>query len=227
MPAKAAPAAANNAAHRISRPRDQPPATVAASCWGAANRSSNSMRASPISRRRLAGSLRRQRRSSESSATGIAGSAVQFGSRSSTAARSSVTVEPAKTRLADSISYRMQPKDQMSVRVSVSLPQACSGDMYAAVPTMVPAAVSVSSAVAPSGPADAGDLASPKSSTLAPPAVSMMFSGFRSRCTIPLACAAASASATWHATASAALNSSGPFLRRVASVWPSTYSITR
>ncbi len=38
--------------------------------------------------------------------------------------------------------------------------------------------------------------ARPKSINFAPPAVSMMFPGFRSRCTIPLRCATASASAT-------------------------------
>ena len=47
-------------------------------------------------------------------------------------------VWPANARVPDSISYRTAPKLKMSDRASSGLPSACSGDMYAAVPTTVP-----------------------------------------------------------------------------------------
>ena len=69
--------------------------------------------------------------------------------------------------------------------------------MYWYVPTIVPSPVSGLLAVTAVGDDDnIGDgLARPKSSSLAPDLVSMMFPGLRSRCTIPLLWALSSASA--------------------------------
>jgi len=54
--------------------------------------------------------------------------------------------------------------------------------------------------------------AKPKSSTLTvPSALILMLAGFRSRCTIPISCAASSASAIWRAYLSAVSTGSGPF----------------
>src|SRR6266849_5210695 len=80
------------------------------------------------------------------------------------------------------------------------------------VPMMLPAAVSGLNGLGPLNVAAAvnegaapdpvpvfrrpSGLASPKSISFAPPWVSMMFPGFRSRCTMPWRCATASASAT-------------------------------
>ena len=84
----------------------------------------------------------------------------------------------------------------MSARLSTGLPRACSGDMYAAVPRMRPAAVPVCARVGdcerspldrPPGPSPAHALARPKSRTLTVPSgVTLMFAGFRSRWTMPL-----------------------------------------
>ena len=71
------------------------------------------------------------------------GSVAQSGSRVRTAASTSLTVSPSKSRRPVSISHSTTPKAQMSARLSTGLPRACSGDMYAAVPRMIPAAVPV------------------------------------------------------------------------------------
>jgi len=70
-----------------------------------------------------------------------AGSAFHSSSARSTPARMSLTVSPAKSRWPVSISHTITPKAQMSARLSTALPRACSGDMYAAVPRIMPAAV--------------------------------------------------------------------------------------
>ena len=57
------------------------------------------------------------------------GNAFQSGSRSRMAAKVSATVCPVKGGRPVSISYRTQPKDQMSARVSTGRPRACSGLM--------------------------------------------------------------------------------------------------
>ena len=59
----------------------------------------------------------------------------------STAATISLTVSPPKSRPPVSISYSTAPKAQMSARRSTAFPRACSGDMYAAVPRIMPACV--------------------------------------------------------------------------------------
>ena len=87
-------------------------------------------RASPTSRSRTRGSFCRQRRSRRRTSAGTAaGSSDQSGSRSTIAARTSVSDSPAKTRRPVRHSYITHPKAQMSVRRSTGLPRACSGDM--------------------------------------------------------------------------------------------------
>ena len=89
----------------------------------------------------------------------------------------------------------------MSDRLSMLSPRACSGLMYAAVPTTKPVAVPPPGVLGPgpsSPPAGSGALvlAMPKSITLTVPVgVTLMLAGFKSRWTMPLSCAASRASA--------------------------------
>ena len=83
-----------------------------------------------------------------------------------------------------SISYSTHPRLYTSLRPSSSTaPPACSGLMYAGVPTEVPVWVSVSAAAALTA------LAMPKSVTMASPSCSITFSGLMSRCTTRCRCA--------------------------------------
>lgn len=92
--------------------------------------SSRMTRASPISRRRLRGSLRRQRASNSRSGPGVvAGRSPQSGSACKTATSVSGIVFAAKARRAVKHSKSTHPKDQMSVRRSTGFPRACSGLM--------------------------------------------------------------------------------------------------
>ena len=74
----------------------------------------------------------------------------------------------------------------MSARLSTSCPLACSGDMYAAVPRMIPCCVAAMLSVGEferlaSAPSPMNAFASPKSSTFTlPSGVTLMFAGFRS-----------------------------------------------
>ena len=68
----------------------------------------------------------------------LGGSSVQSGSSSSTDAIVTATSSPANARRAVSISYRTQPNAQTSLRLSTTRPLACSGLMYAAVPSGTP-----------------------------------------------------------------------------------------
>ena len=54
-------------------------------------------------------------------------------------------VSPRKGSEPVAISYSTAPKENRSVRASSSFPRACSGDMYATVPTAVPGLVRCSS----------------------------------------------------------------------------------
>ena len=89
----------------------------------------------------------------------------------------------------------MQPKAQMSVRLSTGCPRACSGLMYAAVPMMPVVRCGERGLVdeqcwRPRSSA----LARPKSRTfIIPSARHAMLAGFKSRCTMPCSCAASSA----------------------------------
>ena len=108
-------------------------------------------------------------------------------------------------RRPDTISYSITPKANWSARVSTGLPAACSGAMYPTVPRMANGPERVTVAVASTSPArePAAALPRPKSTIFTrPSAVTITFCGFRSRCTMPAAWAAARASATWPARAS-------------------------
>jgi hypothetical protein len=110
--------------------------------------------------------------------------------------------------------------------------------MYWNVPTIVPSAVSgcptvgdcVSDATVtplPAPPAMPVARASPKSMSLAPDWVNMMFPGFKSRWMMPARCARSSAAAICVPSLSTSGVGSAPFASRDASVSPSTSSITR
>ena len=124
----------------------------------------------------------------------------------------------------------------MSARLSTALPRACSGDMYAAVPRIRPAAVLECASVGErekSAELDAPELspaqalARPKSSTLTlPSGASFTFAGLRSRWTMPFSCAASSASAICLPKAITSSLGIGPRFRRSASSSPSASSIT-
>ena len=110
--------------------------------------SASSIRASAMSCSRCFGSFCRQRPRSRRTRGGTpAGRAAKSGAVFRTAASRSETVSPSKSRRPVSISKRTTPKAQMSARLSTALPRACSGDMYAAVPRMRPAAVPVCASV--------------------------------------------------------------------------------
>ena len=163
----------------------------------------SAIRASPMSRRRVRGSLSRHRRSNRVMGGGMSGWTFQSGSSRVMAESVSVTVSREKAGTPVSISYSTHPNAQMSVRRSTGRPRACSGDMYARVPMIMPA--SVAAGVATVGDCDtlgdepaAGSMAfaRPKSSTLAVPSErTLIFAGLRSRWTMPCSCAASSASA--------------------------------
>ena len=71
----------------------------------------------------------------------LPGRMLQSGSARITAASVSEIVSPVNAGLPVSISYSTAPNDQMSARRSTFLPRACSGLMYAAVPSRMPACV--------------------------------------------------------------------------------------
>jgi hypothetical protein len=111
----------------------------------------------------------------------------------------------------------------MSLRPSSSRsPIACSGDMYAGVPTATPVTVNRES--------PAAARAMPKSVTTARPVArsSMTLSGFTSRCTTPRPCAYASASATSaRMRRASAIGSRGSRASRSARLSPSTSAMTK
>ena len=112
---------------------------------------------------------------------------------------------------------RRRRKTDRSCASNVS-PRTCSGDMYATVPSALPGLVRCgSSCVGPSHRAhrtrgfQADCFASPKSNTLAwPRSVTKILAGLISRCTIPRACAASSASAISEPNARSACTSTAP-----------------
>ncbi len=177
-------------------------------------RSSSAACTAPIVGNRRFGSFCRHRRTSASSSVGTASGG---GSSRSTALSTAAVDGPSNARRPASSSYSTAPKLKTSDRTSIGCPCACSGDIYAAVPTTVPSSVRVvSGSVLVS-------FATPKSNSLAvPSSVTRTFDGFRSRWRIPLACAASSALATCRASRTAASAASGPRSGR-----PFTYSSTR
>ena len=126
------------------------------------------------------------------------------------------------------ISYITTPNENRSLRPSMVSPRACSGDIYTAVPGITPTAVSELSAAASSSvPRWCTSLASPKSSTFTCPlGVRKMLAGLISRWTIPLACDAASASATWMLISRTGSRSIACPPIRCFKLWPSSFSIT-
>ena len=123
----------------------------------------------------------------------------------------------------------------MSARLSTGRPFACSGDIYAAVPRIMPTPVIIAGDVIVGDcdtfigalPIGSMALASPKSSTFTVPSGrTLMFAGLRSRWMIPCSCAASSASAIWRAIGKASSRGISPCAMRSASVGPSTSSRT-
>ena len=131
------------------------------------------------------------------------------------------------------ISYTTTPKEKTSLRWSAGNPFACSGDMYAAVPRMMPAWLAIMLSVGESDMLLAVRsfsiaFARPKSSTFTlSSGVILTFAGLRSRWTMPRSCAASSASVICCAILSVSSTGSGPRRSRSASVSPSMSSITR
>ena len=112
---------------------------------------------------------------------GTAGLTARSPAGASVAARAitSRLLSPANGRTPASASYSMTPSAHTSAGGPTSRPRACSGAMYAGVPTTDP--VRVRSAAS-------ARLASPKSATFAVPAASnSTLAGFRSRWTTPTA----------------------------------------
>lgn len=109
-------------------------------------------------------------------------------------------VSPANGRVPVTISYSTTPRAQMSLRASASLPSTCSGAIYGSVLRIVPDAESMA-VERPSMPdIEIGapvpfSFASPKSSSLRPAFVTMMFAGLMSRWTMPARCARSRAEA--------------------------------
>src|SRR5215472_1855674 len=113
-------------------------------------------------------------------------------------------VLPEKARWLVAISYRTKPKENRSVRESSSSQRTCSGDINAMVPRAAPGVVISGSwltvdrgdnPLSSTIPRAAGSFARPKSRILAwPREVMNKLAGLISRCTIPTACAASSAS---------------------------------
>ena len=192
---------------QAARSRGRAPLPVIAAAPGASSSgivdaSLISSRAIDASERRWRGSFVNARRSSRRTAVGVtAGRVLQSGSLLTTATIVSVTLPLSNARVPVSISNSTQPNAQMSVRLSTAWPRACSGLMYAAVPTTTPVTRAADRRWASGDARDSGAspstaFARPKSSTLTTPSGRiLMFAGFRSRWMMPCSCAASSASA--------------------------------
>jgi hypothetical protein len=164
---------------------------IAESAAGAVNASSMSKRTAVAESSRRFESLVKQRRSILEIDRGVgAVSAFQSGSLFNTLASTSETSSPSNARVPVSISNSTHPNAHMSLRRSAGLPRACSGLMYAAVPSIIPAPVSITGLVIVGEcmvglrafPLSCASFASPKSSTLtAPSDRSLMLAGLRSR----------------------------------------------
>ena len=137
--------------------------------------SASSIRASAMSCKRRVQSFSRHRRSRRCNGAGAGdGSRDQSGSRSTIAASVSANVLLPNALVPVNISYSTHPNDQISVRLSTVKPLACSGLIYAAVPSSVPDCVSSDFAtlvafVPPISAPVSRAFATPKSSTLMVP----------------------------------------------------------
>ena len=93
-----------------------------------------------MSRRRCFGSRSRHRAISRLMCGGVSGGSASSGGASRmTAASVSVTVSDANSPRPVSISKSTHPNAQISARLSTGFPFACSGAMWAAVPSTTPA----------------------------------------------------------------------------------------
>ena len=134
---------------------------------------------------------------------------------------------PANARRPAIISCSTQPNEKTSLGALVGSPRTCSGDMYAAVPMMVPGSVTIVALVSSCTGPERLYCARPKSRILTRPSVvRKTFSGLRSRWMTPFACAAARPSAISTPIATALRHGSGESLMRARRVSPSSSSIT-
>ncbi len=141
----------------------------------------------------------------------------------------SVGVAPAKGSRPVAISYSATPRLNRSLRGSNSRPSTCSGLMYGSDPITIPTAVPASVVNWPSAVngSPRAVFAIPKSSTLTwPRGVNIRLAGLMSRCVMPLACAASSASATCEPMSRISVVVIGRPAIFSARVCPSTYSMT-
>ncbi len=171
---------------------------------------------------RCSGRLASIRVISAASARGTPGtrSARKGGCSKSSLARTAIACCPSNGGLPARHSNSTLPSENTSARRSTPcVPWACSGAMYAGVPTVVPEAVARRSA---------SPRAMPKSITFTrsttPPGRNR-FEGLTSRCTTPSACAAARASATARPSAMVSSVESRPRARRTARSSPSSHSM--
>ena len=103
---------------------------------------SSCRRASPMSRSRCRGSRIRQSRTSAEAAPGCSTAARRWGLPASTPPPAFPTMSSeSNARVHVSISNSTQPNAQISTRLSIGLPFACSGAMYTAVPSTMPICV--------------------------------------------------------------------------------------
>ena len=110
-------------------------------------------------------------------------------------------LSPRNGRVPVAVSYSTTPNENKSVRASNGVARTCSGDIYDTVPSVLPGSVNsaarerVTSSAASAAAAPDVAFASPKSRIFGwPRVVRKMFAGLMSRWTMPLLCAASSAS---------------------------------
>ncbi len=172
-------------------------------------------------------------RTRASSSRGTAGLSrvSEGGSAWSSASMTATVFAPSNGRRPARSSQSSTPSEKTSVRASTSRPRACSGDMYATVPSTAPGAERVGSTpiglqVLLPSPGTGRNAARPKSRTFTCPLPSTMtLPGLMSRWTTPRACAAARASATCRTISTVSGTSGARSLRNAESVRPATYSI--
>ena len=146
---------------------------------------------------RSSGFLARQQTIAWSNTADVIGLTEPIGTGSSSriAAATLKWLFPSKARFPVTISYRIVPREKMSLRPSTSFPCTCSGDMYWNVPRTMPFSVTgefaagldpVTVKLAAADACGGKDFARPKSNSLTPVWVSIMLPGFRSRWTTPV-----------------------------------------
>ena len=196
----------------------------------------SSLLKSPALCQRSSGSLARQVRTTRSSAGGVMGWTVEIGAGSSfMIARSATPGSFRKTPSCPSPSRRARRRTRRCRSLHRppcprAAPAPCTGTSRGSCPPPSAARCRPASAVKSAADgcvAGAMAFARPKSRSFTPDFVSITLPGFRSRCTIPCRCARSRASAISTPHFSVCSGGSGPFVRREASVSPSSSSITR